>query len=273
MRLSRRTFLKLAGTAAGSVALTGLWGCANGAANSGAGAVATEGAEGSGDAGASTNSSQSAGDPSNADTSADGNASARTDATSEPADTTDTAPEKEQTMSQNDNAETAAQPADEATSSASNAAVVYFSCTGNTQAVAEKVAAAADADLLRLEPAEPYTSADLNYNSDCRANAEQDSVTDRPAVAQPAPDVSAYDIVYLGYPIWWGKVPRVVLTYLESIDLVGKTVVPFCTSGSSGIGGSLDELHAAASSATWHDGSRFASSASQSEIDSWVSSL
>ncbi len=177
-------------------------------------------------------------------------------------------------MSKNDTAETApAQTADEAGTAAANAAAVYFSRTGNTQAVAEKVAAAANAELLRLEPAEPYTSADLDYNSDCRANAEQDNVTDRPAIAQPVPDVSAYDTVYLGYPIWWGKVPRVVLTYLESADLAGKTVIPFCTSGSSGIGGSLDELHAAAPGATWRDGSRFASSASQSEIDSWVSSL
>lgn len=152
-------------------------------------------------------------------------------------------------------------------------AVVFFSVTGNTEAVANKVAQATNAPLLRVLPAEPYTSADIDYNSDCRANREQDGVTDRPALDASAPDVSGYDTIYLGYPIWWGKVPRVMLTFLESVDLSGKTVIPFCTSGSSSISGSLDEVHAAAPSANWQDGQRFDSGVSQTDIDSWVASF
>lgn len=256
MRLSRRTFLKLAGTAAGSFALAGLWGCGNSSGSSSS--IAAKDTDN-----ASAENADAAG-PTSTD------ASARA-AAPDPADPTDNQQEQEQPMEQHSPDEL--QQSDSTSPTSPAVAVVYFSCTGNTQAVAEKVAASTGGELLRLEAAEPYTAADLNYNSDCRANAEQDSVTDRPATAQPAPDISGYDTVYLGYPIWWGKVPRVVLTYLESVDLAGKTVVPFCTSGSSGIGGSLDELHAAAPNANWREGSRFASSTTQSEIDRWVASL
>ena len=157
--------------------------------------------------------------------------------------------------------------------SSGDAAVVFFSCTGNTEAVAEKIAAATDGTLMRIDPAEPYGPADLDYNSDCRANAEQNSGSARPAIAAPIPDIAAYDTIYLGYPIWWGKAPRVILTFLEEANTAGKIIVPFCTSGSSPISGSIAEIEQAAPSANVLDGRRFSASASQQEIDSWVASI
>lgn len=150
-------------------------------------------------------------------------------------------------------------------------AVVYFSVTGNTEMVADKIAAALDVTPQALVPAEPYTSADIDYNSDCRANVEQqDDLSIRPALAEPLPDVAGATTVFLGYPIWWGKVPRVVLTYVESGALSGKTVVPFCTSGSSGIEGSLDELESADTSVTWEPGRRFDAGVSEATIDEFI---
>ncbi len=152
------------------------------------------------------------------------------------------------------------------------AAVVYFSCTGNTRTVAEKIAQAVGVAPEEIIPAEPYTADDLNYNVDCRANAEQNEGTARPELAAPIPDVADAEVVYLGYPIWWGTVPRIVLTYLEQTDVAGKTIVPFCTSGGSGIEGSLPEIEAAAAGAAVEDARRFSSSISQDEIDAWVAS-
>lgn len=154
-------------------------------------------------------------------------------------------------------------------SSASLTAVVFFSCTGNTEAVADKIAQVTDGTFMRIEPAESYTAQDLDYDSDCRANEEQ-QVDARPAIAEPAANIAAFDTVYLGYPVWWGKAPRIVLTFLEGADTAGKKIVPFCTSGSSPISGSIDELHAAAPEAEWAEGRRFASGASQQEIDAWI---
>lgn len=152
-------------------------------------------------------------------------------------------------------------------------AIVYFSCTGNTEHVAEKIAEATDGLLLRLVPVQPYTQADLDYNSRCRANDEQNGGTARPEIVDGAPNVSMYDTIYLGYPIWWGKAPRIIFTFLESVDLAGKTVVPFCTSGSSSISGSLAELRAAAPKADWVEGRRFSAAVPQQEIDAWVESI
>lgn len=156
---------------------------------------------------------------------------------------------------------------------AGKSAVVYFSCTGNTEVVAEKIAAITDGALMRIEPAEPYAPEDLDYNSDCRANTEQRSGDARPALAAPIPDISGYDVVFLGYPIWWGEAPRIILTFLEGADLAGKTIIPFCTSGSSPIDGSIAEIEQTASDATVVDGRRFSPSVSQQEIDSWVNDL
>ena len=155
----------------------------------------------------------------------------------------------------------------------SGTAVVYFSCTGNTKAVAEKIATATDGTLEEIIPADPYTADDLNYNSDCRANAEQQGNASAPQIASPVPNIANASVVYLGYPIWWGKAPRIILGFLEQADTAGKTIVPFCTSGSSSILGSLAELEDAAPNATFTGAERFSSGVSQEEIDTWVASI
>ncbi len=153
--------------------------------------------------------------------------------------------------------------------------VVYFSCTDNTKRIAEYIAESTSADIYRIEPAVPYTSADLNYgNADSRTSKEQNDVSARPEIAGALPDFSEYENVYIGYPIWWGQAPKILYTFVESCNLSGKTVIPFCTSGSSGIGTSAKNLQAAvASQATWLDGRRFAGSSPKSDVENWISGL
>ena len=152
--------------------------------------------------------------------------------------------------------------------------VVYFSATGHTKTIAEYLQAALDADLYEVVPQEPYTDADLDYNTDgCRANREQNDDSARPAISGSVEDMDGYDVVFIGYPIWWGQAPKIVYTFLESYDLSSKTIVPFCTSGSSGIDGSLGGLQALAPDADWLTGQRFSASASAADVQSWVDSL
>ncbi len=155
--------------------------------------------------------------------------------------------------------------------------VAYFSATNNTEGVAEKIAAALGdkADLFEIVPAVPYTSADLNYNSDCRANREQDDAAARPEIASTSTvaNMENYDVVFLGYPIWWGQAPRIISTFLESYDFDGKTIVPFCTSGSSGVGSSASNLAGTTPGADWLDGRRFSGSASEGDVTAWVDGL
>ena len=155
------------------------------------------------------------------------------------------------------------------------AAVVFFSATGHTAPIAEYVATALGADLFRIEAAEPYTDEDLNYNdSSSRATMEQNAGDPRPAIAGALPDLAAYRTVLIGHPIWWGRVPRIMLTLAENVDLAGKTVTTFCTSGSSDIGSSADELAAASDpSATWVHGRRFAIGTGYDEAAEWALGL
>lgn len=154
------------------------------------------------------------------------------------------------------------------------ALVVYFSCTNTTKGVAEHIASVTESGMYRIEPEEPYTSADLNYNnSSSRANREQNDPSARPAIAGSLENLSDYDIVFLGYPIWWGKAPKIIFTFLESYDFAGKTIVPFCTSHFSGIGSSDTDLHALAAQATWMQGRRFGGNASESDVREWIESL
>ena len=126
-------------------------------------------------------------------------------------------------------------------------AVIYFSCTGNTRTAAERIRDLTGADLIELVPEQPYTSQDLDYNDEsCRANQEQKDPAARPRIAGQPLDLSQYGTIYLGYPIWTGTAPRIINTFLDSYDLTGKTIRPFCTSGSSGIETSVADIRAAA---------------------------
>ena len=152
--------------------------------------------------------------------------------------------------------------------------VAYFSATGHTRTIAEYLQTALDADLYEIVPQEPYTADDLNYNTDgCRANREQNDDAARPAISGSVEDMDGYDVVFVGYPIWWGQAPKIVYTFLESYDLSGKTIVPFCTSGGSGIDGSLSGIQALASDADWLTGQRFSANAGAADVQSWADSL
>ncbi|MDE6821394.1 flavodoxin [Bacteroides acidifaciens] len=154
------------------------------------------------------------------------------------------------------------------------ALVVYFSCTNTTKGIADRIVEASDAATWRIEPEVAYTSEDLNYNnSSSRANREQNDPSARPAIKGKCENLADYDVVFLGYPIWWGKAPKVIFTFLESHDLAGKTVVPFCTSHSSGIGSSDTDLHRLATGAEWKQGRRFNGNESKETIENWIESM
>ncbi|MBE5958365.1 MAG: flavodoxin [Lachnospiraceae bacterium] len=122
-------------------------------------------------------------------------------------------------------------------------AVVYFSGTGNTKVIAEMIAKETNADIFEIVPEQSYTDADLNYNDDnCRANKEQNDDASRPKISNDLSATTEYDVIYLGHPIWWGTVPRIIQTYLEKYDLSDATIHTFCTSGSSSIDKSLSDL-------------------------------
>lgn len=156
----------------------------------------------------------------------------------------------------------------------SRALVVYFSCTNTTKGIADRIVEATDAATWRIEPEVAYTSEDLNYNnSSSRANREQNDPSARPAIKGKCENLADYDVVFLGYPIWWGKAPKVIFTFLESHDLTGKTVVPFCTSHSSGIGSSDTDLHRLATGAEWKQGRRFSGNESIETVEKWIESM
>jgi flavodoxin len=157
---------------------------------------------------------------------------------------------------------------------ASHILVVYFSATGTTKGVAEKLAEGLSADLYEIVPEEPYTDADLNYNnSKSRTSIETDDPSCRPAIAGELPDLSAYDTILVGYPIWWGDVPRIVSNFVENVDLTGKILAVFFTSGSSGLGSSMKHLEAQAGAGTWLEGKRFSARTTVEELTQWAASL
>jgi flavodoxin len=153
--------------------------------------------------------------------------------------------------------------------------IAYFSNTGTTENIANHLSGILDAELYQITPETPYTSADLNYNdSSSRSSKEQNDPSARPVISGTVDDMEQYDVVFLGYPIWWGQAPKIISTFLESYDFSGKTIVPFCTSGSSGIGSSATNLHSLVSdTVTWLDGIRFGSGAEQTDIETWINDL
>ncbi len=150
--------------------------------------------------------------------------------------------------------------------------VAYFSCTGTTKPLAEYAAEYLNADLYEIRPEVPYTNADLNYsNSSSRTTKEQNDPKARPAISGKVENMAQYGTVVLAYPIWWGQAPRIISTFLESYDFGGKTIVPFCTSGSSPIGSSASNLHSLTdSSVQWKSGRRFAGGTSRETIILWL---
>lgn len=151
--------------------------------------------------------------------------------------------------------------------------VAYFSATGTTEHLAQTIAQSADADLFEIEPEQPYTAADLDWNdSASRSSREMRDKSSRPAVASHVENMDQYDIIYVGFPIWWYVAPTIVNTFLEQYDLAGKTIVPFATSGGSGMGNTNDELAPSCPGAILLPGKRFGS-ASQAQVESWVASI
>ena len=154
--------------------------------------------------------------------------------------------------------------------------VVYYSASGNTERVAKDIAEAAGADLFEIVPTEVYTSDDLDWtNPDSRVSREHDdeSLRDVPLTTTEVADWDSYDTVFIGYPIWWGIAAWPVDTFVKNNDFTGKTVIPFATSSSSGMGQSGTLLSEMAGTGDWQDGQRFSSGASQSDVADWVSGL
>lgn len=154
--------------------------------------------------------------------------------------------------------------------------VVYYSASGNTERVAKDIAEAAGADLFEIVPTEVYTSEDLNWtNSDSRVSREHDdeSLRDVPLTTTEVPDWDSYDTVFIGYPIWWGIAAWPVDTFVKNNDFTGKTVIPFATSSSSGMGQSGSLLADMAGTGDWQEGQRFSSGVSGDDVQSWVNGL
>ena len=154
--------------------------------------------------------------------------------------------------------------------------VVYYSASGNTERVAKDIAEAAGADLFEIVPTEVYTSEDLNWtNPDSRVSREHDdeSLRDVPLTTTEVPDWDSYDTVFIGYPIWWGIAAWPVDTFVKNNDFTGKTVIPFATSSSSGMGRSGSLLADMAGTGEWQEGQRFSSGVSSDDVQSWVNGL
>ena len=180
------------------------------------------------------------------------------------------ATEKQSSASSNEQSSASDKAADTSTNSGKTL-VVYFSATGTTKGVAEKIAAATNADTYEILAAQTYTEADLNWNDkNSRTTKEQNDKSVRPEIGSDKVNLDGYSTIFIGYPIWWGEEPRIMDTFVESYDFSGKTMIPFCTSGGSGIGSSGTNLADNAKSGNWLEGERLSSS---SDIEGWVKGL
>lgn len=150
--------------------------------------------------------------------------------------------------------------------------IAYFSASGVTKKLASTLAEATGGDLFEIVPAEPYTKADLNWmNPKSRSSVEMKDRSSRPAIVSNVDDMSSYDAVFVGFPVWWYREPSIIDTFVEAYDFSGKTIIPFATSGSSGIGSSGENIAAIAKGAKVAAGERFKASASVNELKSWAS--
>lgn len=149
--------------------------------------------------------------------------------------------------------------------------VAYFSASGVTAKVAESLAKAAGADLFEIEPKQPYTSEDLNWNNkQSRSTIEMNDRSCRPAIHSVVTDMEQYDFIFVGFPVWWYREPSIIDTFMEAYDFGGKTVIPFCTSGGSSIGDSAENMQALAPKAKVINGKRFSATVSMQELKAWA---
>ncbi len=173
-------------------------------------------------------------------------------------------------------AEPTAEPTPESASEGGKTLVVYYSASGNTERVANAIAATTGGDTLSLEPVTPYSDEDLDWTADgSRVNLEHDdeSLRDIELVQNTVDNWAEYDTVYIGYPIWWGIAAWPVNNFIKNNDFTGKTVIPFCTSSSSGLGESGTLLADMAGTGDWQEGQRFQSSVPDEDVAAWVNSL
>jgi flavodoxin len=160
------------------------------------------------------------------------------------------------------------------TESGADTLVVVFSCTGTTKGVADRIADVTDADLYEIVPAVPYTEEDRDWNDDnSRCTVEQNDAGVRPEIGSDPIDLDGYEVIFIGYPIWFGEEPRIMDTFVESYDFGDATVIPFCTSGSSGIGESGANMQALAPGSKVAIGERFKGRVSEDELAAWASTF
>lgn len=151
--------------------------------------------------------------------------------------------------------------------------VAFFSASGVTKAAAERLAKAVGADLFEIKPKTPYTKADLDWtNKNSRSTLETNDQNSRPEIAEKLSDISGYDTVFIGFPIWWYVAPKIIDTFVESYNFSGKTLVPFATSGGSGMGRTVEVLKSLCPSANWKDG-KVVSGMSEKALLEWANSL
>lgn len=151
------------------------------------------------------------------------------------------------------------------------ALVAYFSASGVTAAVAKRLAESIEADLFEIKPETPYTNADLNWmNKSSRSSVEMADRASRPAIAAKVADMASYDVVFIGFPVWWYREPSIIDTFVEAYDFTGKTIVPFATSGGSGLGETSKNLKELAPGADVPEGKRFSGNALGSDLGAWA---
>ncbi|MBO6281339.1 MAG: flavodoxin [Alphaproteobacteria bacterium] len=149
--------------------------------------------------------------------------------------------------------------------------VAYFSATGTTAGVAERLAKAISGDLFEIKPEQPYTAADLNWrDKQSRSSVEMDDMSSRPAIASKVEDMSRYNVVFVGFPIWWYREPSIIDTFMESYDFTDKTIIPFATSGGSGMGKSGEIMQSLSPKAKVLSGKRFPADVSEDELKAWA---
>ena len=152
--------------------------------------------------------------------------------------------------------------------------VAYFSCSGVTKGVAESLAEVVGADLFEIEPEEPYTDADLDWtNKQSRSTVEMNDPSSRPAIKSAVADMSSYEVVFVGFPIWWYVAPTIINAFLESYDFAGKTIVPFCTSGGSGVGRTGEVLKAHSPESVSCSQAKLWNCATPTSLRAWVGSM